>query len=58
MKPLLPMAGSRSASLPTFRRSGEPVSTPVRIVRTPAGTGKVERLRGRRRTERIALLIT
>ncbi|CAA9262645.1 MAG: hypothetical protein AVDCRST_MAG57-2728 [uncultured Blastococcus sp.] len=28
------------------------------VVRTPAGTGKVERPRGRPRTERIALLIT
>ena len=53
MTPLLPLADSRFVSLTTFRRSGEPVSTPVwvgrdgasLVVLTPAGSGKVKRLR-------------
>ncbi|SOD94615.1 PPOX class F420-dependent oxidoreductase [Blastococcus haudaquaticus] len=53
MDSLLPLADSRFVSLTTFRRSGEPVSTPVwvgragaaLVVLTPAGSGKVTRLR-------------
>ena len=51
--PLLTLADHRFVSLTTFRRSGEPVSTPVwvgrdgdsLVVLTPAGSGKVMRLR-------------
>jgi uncharacterized protein len=57
--PLLPLADARFVSLTTFRRSGEPVSTPVWIGRdggalvvlTPAGSGKVRRLRHDPRVE-------
>jgi uncharacterized protein len=57
--PLLPLADARFVSLTTFRRSGEPVSTPVWIGRdggalvvlTPAGSGKVKRLRDDPRVE-------
>jgi uncharacterized protein len=57
--PLLPLADARFLSLTTFRRSGEPVSTPVWIGRdggalvvlTPAGSGKVRRLRHDPRVE-------
>ena len=53
MNPLLALAEERFVSLTTFRRSGEPVSTPVwvgrdgdaLIVLTPVGSGKVRRLR-------------
>jgi len=56
---LLPLADSRFVSLTTFRRSGEPVSTPVwvgrdgssLVVLTPAGSGKVKRLRHDPRVE-------
>lgn len=49
----------RFVSLTTFRRSGQPVSTPVWVARdgdvllvtTPAGTGKVKRLRHDHRVE-------
>ena len=59
MTPLLPLADARFVSLTTFRRSGEPVSTPVWIGRdggalvvlTPAGSGKVRRLRHDPRVE-------
>jgi uncharacterized protein len=57
--PLLPLADARFVSLTTFRRSGEPVSTPVWIGRdggalvvlTPAGSGRVRRLRHDPRVE-------
>jgi PPOX class probable F420-dependent enzyme len=57
--PLLPLADARFVSLTTFRRSGEPVSTPVWIGRdggalvvlTPADSGKVKRLRRDPRVE-------
>jgi uncharacterized protein len=57
--PLLLLADARFVSLTTFRRSGEPVSTPVWIGRdggalvvlTPAGSGKVRRLRHDPRVE-------
>jgi PPOX class probable F420-dependent enzyme len=57
--PLLPLADARFVSLTTFRRSGEPVSTPVwvgrdgeaLVVLTPAGSGKVKRLRHDPRVE-------
>ena len=56
---LLPLADERFVSLTTFRRSGEPVSTPVwvgrdgdtLVVLTPAGSGKVKRLRNDPRVE-------
>jgi PPOX class probable F420-dependent enzyme len=56
---LLPMADARFVSLTTFRRSGEPVSTPVwvgrdgtsLVVLTPADSGKVKRLRRDPRVE-------
>jgi PPOX class probable F420-dependent enzyme len=56
---LLPLADARFVSLTTFRRSGEPVSTPVwvgrdgasLVVLTPAGSGKVRRLRRDPRVE-------
>lgn len=59
MNPVLPLAESRFVSLTTFRRSGEPVSTPVwvgrsgtsLVVLTPAGSGKVRRLRHDPRVE-------
>ena len=49
----------RFVSLTTFRRSGEPVATPVWVVRdgahllvtTPEGSGKVKRLRHTSRVE-------
>ena len=57
--PLLGLADERFVSLTTFRRSGEPVSTPVwvgrdgdaLVVLTPAGSGKVKRLRHDARVE-------
>ena len=57
--PLLALGGERFVSLSTFRRSGERVSTPVWIlqegdellVTTPAGSGKVKRLRNDPRVE-------
>jgi PPOX class probable F420-dependent enzyme len=57
--PLLALAEERFISLTTFRRSGEPVSTPVWVSRdgdalvvlTPAGSGKVRRLRNDPRVE-------
>jgi uncharacterized protein len=53
MDPLLSLASERFISLTTFRRSGVAVSTPVwvgrdgdaLVVLTPAGSGKVRRLR-------------
>ena len=56
---LLSLADARFVSLTTFRRSGERVSTPVWVARdgealvvlTPAGSGKVERLRRDPRVE-------
>ena len=59
MTSLLPLADARFVSLTTFRRSGEPVSTPVwvgrdgaaLVVLTPAGSGKVKRLRNDPRVE-------
>ena len=59
MTSLLPLADARFVSLTTFRRSGEPVSTPVwvgrdgesLVVLTPAGSGKVRRLRSDPRVE-------
>ncbi|OMQ16216.1 hypothetical protein A7K94_0204055 [Modestobacter sp. VKM Ac-2676] len=50
---MAPLPDSRYVSLTTFRRSGEPVSTPVwaapsgeaLVVWTNAGSGKVKRLR-------------
>jgi PPOX class probable F420-dependent enzyme len=57
--PLLALAEARFISLTTFRRSGEPVSVPVwvgrdgdvLVVLTPAGSGKVKRLRSDSRVE-------
>jgi len=57
--PLLALADRRFVSLTTFRRSGAPVSTPVWVARhgeglvvlTPAGSGKVKRLRHDPRVE-------
>jgi len=57
--PLLSLADARFVSLTTFRRSGERVSTPVwvgrdgaaLVVLTPAGSGKVKRLRHDSRVE-------
>jgi PPOX class probable F420-dependent enzyme len=57
--PLLALAGERYISLTTFRSSGEAVSTPVwvgrngetLVVLTPAGSGKVKRLRRDPRVE-------
>ncbi|MCS5716375.1 PPOX class F420-dependent oxidoreductase [Herbiconiux sp. CPCC 205716] len=57
--PLLPLGEEHFVSLTTFRKSGEPVSTPVWIVRdgdtllvtTPDDTGKVKRLRNDPRVE-------
>jgi PPOX class probable F420-dependent enzyme len=54
-----PLADARFVSLTTFRRSGEPVSTPVWVasdgdallVLTPRGSGKVRRLRQDPRVE-------
>ena len=59
MTSLLPLADHRFVSLTTFRRSGEAVSTPVWVARdgvslvvlTPAGSGKVKRLRHDPRVE-------
>ena len=56
---LAALAGERFISLTTFRRSGEPVPTPVWIARdgdtlvvtTPAESGKVKRLRHHSRVE-------
>jgi PPOX class probable F420-dependent enzyme len=56
---LLALADHRFVSLTTFRRSGAPVSTPVWVARdgnslvvlTPAGSGKVKRLRHDPRVE-------
>jgi PPOX class probable F420-dependent enzyme len=56
---LLALADARFVSLTTFRRSGERVSTPVwvgrdgeaLVVLTPAGSGKVKRLRQDARVE-------
>jgi uncharacterized protein len=53
------LASERFISLTTFRRSGEPVSTPVWVARdgdalvvtTPAESGKVKRLRNDSRVE-------
>jgi PPOX class probable F420-dependent enzyme len=59
VNPLLPLAESRFVSLTTFRRSGQPVSTPVwvalegdaLVVTTPAESGKVKRLRNDSRVQ-------
>ena len=59
MTALLALADRRFVSLTTFRRSGAPVSTPVwvgrhgegLVVLTPAGSGKVTRLRHDPRVE-------
>ena len=56
---LAEMAEQRFVSLTTFRRSGAPVAPPVWIARdgdalvvtTPAGSGKIKRLRHDRRVE-------
>ncbi|WP_291048328.1 PPOX class F420-dependent oxidoreductase [Herbiconiux sp.] len=56
---LLALGDERFVSLSTFRRTGEAVSTPVWIARegdellvtTPAGSGKVKRLRNSGRVE-------
>jgi PPOX class probable F420-dependent enzyme len=56
---LLSLADARFVSLTTFRRSGEPVSTPVwvgrdgaaLVVLTPSASGKVGRLRADPRVE-------
>lgn len=56
---LLALGSEHFVSLTTFRRSGEPVSTPVWILRdgdtllvtTPSDTGKVKRLRNDARVE-------
>lgn len=58
-QPLADVAGHEFVSLTTFRRSGEGVATPVWIavdgdalvVTTPAGSGKVKRLRRDPRVE-------
>jgi PPOX class probable F420-dependent enzyme len=57
--PLASLADDHFVALTTFRKSGVPVSTPVWIARdgdallvtTPAGTGKVKRLRNNSRVE-------
>ena len=57
--PLLSLVEERFVSLTTFRRTGEPVSTPVwvgrdgdaLVVLTPAESGKVKRLRHDPRVE-------
>jgi len=57
--PFLALGDARFVSLTTFRRSGDPVSTPVWVARdgdalvvlTPAGSGKVKRLRADARVE-------
>jgi hypothetical protein len=57
--PTLGLAGEQFVSVTTFRRDGTPVPTPVWIaqdgdalvVTTPAGTGKVKRLRHDPRVE-------
>lgn len=59
MATLASLAPHAYVSLTTFRRSGEPVSTPVWVVAdgadllvlTPAGTGKLKRLRRDARVE-------
>ena len=59
MTPFLALGEARFVSLTTFRRSGEAVSTPVWVARegdalvvlTPAGSGKVKRLRNDPRVE-------
>ena len=59
MTALLDLADERFVSLTTFRRSGRPVATPVwvgrdgaqLVVLTPAGSGKVKRLRHDPRVE-------
>lgn len=59
MTSLISLADERFVPLTTFRRSGEPVSTPGRVgrdssvlvVRIPAGSGKVRRLRADPRVE-------
>jgi len=59
MTTLLDLSDERFVSLTTFRKSGEGVSTPVWIARdgddlyvtTPAGSGKVKRLRNGTRVE-------
>ena len=59
MTPFLALGDARFVSLTTSRRSGEPVSTPVWVARdgaalvvlTPAGSGKVKRLRHDPRVE-------
>lgn len=56
---LLSLGDAKFVSLTTFRRTGEPVSTPVWIARdgdelvvtTPGGSGKVKRLRNSGRIE-------
>ena len=55
------LGDAKFVSLTTFRRSGEPVSTPVWIARdgdalvvtTPEGSGKVKRLRHNARVEMV-----
>ena len=57
--PLARLAEEQFVSLTTFRRSGDPVATPVWVARegdalvvtTPAASGKVKRLRRDRRVE-------
>ena len=57
--PLLALGEERYVLLTTFRRTGEPVATPVWIARyrdellvtTPEGTGKLKRLRNNSRIE-------
>ena len=59
MTSLLALADERFVSLTTFRRSGDPVSTPVwvgregdaLVVLTPSASGKVKRLRHDARVE-------
>ena len=59
MSDLLDLGAERFVSLTTYRRSGEPVSTPVWVARdgdhlvvlTPAGSGKVTRIRNDPRVE-------
>ena len=59
MTPWLALADERFISLTTYRRTGEPVSTPVwvgrdgeaLVVLTPADSGKVKRLRRDPRVE-------
>ena len=58
-QPLLDLGTETYVQLPTFRRSGEPVPTPVWVARqdgalvvtTPSGSGKVKRLRHDSRVE-------